>query len=315
VRSSRQAEMPKQGGGGTLRSAIWRWRFATLLQGLIILALVAAGVLLTVLVVKGEPAGTDYLASGFWVLIGLGALALGAEYIDTSLGMGYGTIVAPVLLIAGFEPVTIIPAVLFTEAVTGLTAGGLHHRAANVDLARGSRDRRIVRIMALPAAVAAAVGAAASTALEVEAAEIVIGLVAVTAGVIALMRRRVRGGFSWRKVAGLGAVAALAKGLGGGGFGPIATAGQIAAGVPERNAVGIVSVAEGLASVAGLAVFVVVEGWPPARLMWSLAVGSMVVLPAAVWTLRLLPTRVVRVAVGVAACFLGALAVASGFVR
>ena len=38
--------------------------------------------------------------------------AFGCEFIDSSLGMGYGTILTPSLLILGFDPLLVVPAVL-----------------------------------------------------------------------------------------------------------------------------------------------------------------------------------------------------------
>ena len=64
---------------------------------------------------------------------------------------------------------------------------------------------------------------------------------------------------------------------------------------------------------AGLAVFVAIEGWPPLRLAIPLAVGGIVAIPAAVWTVRLLPLRTVRTALGATACFLGVLVLISAF--
>jgi hypothetical protein len=290
---------------------VWRWRFSVVLRVLIVVLPAAAATLLLVLVVAGEPEDVAYFETGAWVLLGFGALAFVAEYIDTSVGMGFGSIVAPVLVVAGFEPVEILAAVFVSEAATGLAAGALHHRAANVDLGRGSRDRKTVLIVALPAAGATALAAAVTTTLDVGVGEVVIGVVVLVAGVFVLAGRRVLGGVSWRTVGVLGVVAAIAKGLSGSGFGPIATAGQIGIGIPERNAVGVTSVAEGLASAAGLAVIVAVEGWPSVRLVGSVGIGALLAVPLGVWTVRLMPGRIVRAAVGGGACFLGLLAVLS----
>ena len=39
-------------------------------------------------------------------------LALSCEYIDASIGMGYGTALTPLLLVIGFLPLDVVPAVL-----------------------------------------------------------------------------------------------------------------------------------------------------------------------------------------------------------
>ncbi|MCJ7725272.1 MAG: sulfite exporter TauE/SafE family protein [Acidimicrobiia bacterium] len=290
-----------------LRSGVWRWRFAAILKIALLVSLLGAAVLLAVLVFTGTPDDTRYLASGIGVLIGLGAFSFVAEYIDSSVGMGYGTIVAPVLLLGGFEPSTVIPAVLVAEAISGLVAAALHHRARNVDFTPASRDLRVATFIAVPAAAAAAATAAVATTLDLGATEVVIGVIVIAGGAIVLAGRRVSGAFSWSKAGGLGLLAAIAKGVSGGGFGPVSTVGQIAIGIPERSAIGITSLAEGIASCAGLAVFVAIEGWPPLRLAAPLVIGGLLAIPAAVWTVRLLSPSTMRVALGAAACFLGGL--------
>ena len=55
------------------------------------------------------------------------------EYTDSTLGMGYGTTLTPLLMIMGFEPLQIVPVVLVSELVTGIMAGVAHHREGNID--------------------------------------------------------------------------------------------------------------------------------------------------------------------------------------
>ena len=74
------------------------------------------------------------LVEGF-VLTGLciGAIAFLAEYVDSALGMGYGTTLTPILLMMGYEPMQVVPAVLLSELVTGLLAAMAHHVAGNAN--------------------------------------------------------------------------------------------------------------------------------------------------------------------------------------
>ena len=71
------------------------------------------------------------------------------EYIDSSLGMGYGTTLTPILLLLGFEPLQVVPAVLVSERVsaTGLAAAAFHHGYGNVQLRRGSRDLNVALVL------------------------------------------------------------------------------------------------------------------------------------------------------------------------
>ena len=80
-----------------------------------------------------------------WLII---PLALVCEYVDSTLGMGYGTTLTPILLLAGFDPIQIVPSVLLSEFVTGILAGLLHQGFGNVNFARGSRSLKVVLVLA-----------------------------------------------------------------------------------------------------------------------------------------------------------------------
>lgn len=60
---------------------------------------------------------------GVQIFVSLIILAFFCELIDSTLGMGYGTTLTPVLMIIGFGPLAIIPCVLLSELITGITAG------------------------------------------------------------------------------------------------------------------------------------------------------------------------------------------------
>jgi uncharacterized membrane protein YfcA len=246
------------------------------------------------------------------LLIGIGVLAAAAEYVDSSVGMGFGTVVAPVLLLLGFGLEAVLPAVLVSETVSGSVAAVLHHRAANVDFSRGSSDRRVVAKMLPAALLGAAAGGAMGGWLEAFPGDVVVGAVILAAGSLLLVRRRPTHDVRWGRVVMLGVMAAVAKGVSSAGFGPVVTSGQIVIGLPERDAVGITSALEAPVSLVALATFGLVATWPAPSLTVALTLGALVGVPPAVWTVRLLPTRSIRLAVGLLACVLGALAVYAG---
>ena len=53
------------------------------------------------------------MQSGLFITITV--IAFFCEMVDSTLGMGYGTTLTPLLLVMGFEPLEIVPAVLFSE--------------------------------------------------------------------------------------------------------------------------------------------------------------------------------------------------------
>ena len=94
---------------------------------------------------------------GFQIFLLLILLAFFCELIDSSLGMGYGTTLTPVLLIMGFGPLAIVPSILLSELITGITAGLAHHRVGNVCFKRGSIHLNICIVLALCSIIGASV--------------------------------------------------------------------------------------------------------------------------------------------------------------
>ena len=126
-------------------------------------------------------------------------------------------------------------------------------------------------------------------------------------GSFILLGGRLAGAFSWGKIVGLGTVAAFNKGISGGGYGPLITGGQVLIGVPEKHAIGITSLAEGLVCLVGLGLYLTMQG----PLYWDLAlpltVGALLSVPLATLTVKVLPERLLRTSIGYATLFLGAL--------
>lgn len=69
-----------------------------------------------------------------WIIIIIVVLAFVFEFMDSSLGMGYGTTLTPVLLLMGYEAVQIVPAVLISEFVTGIVSAIFHVWFKNMTL-------------------------------------------------------------------------------------------------------------------------------------------------------------------------------------
>ena len=71
------------------------------------------------------------------------AVAFISEYFDSGLGMGYGTALSPILIIMGFHPLQVIPAVLISQFFTDVAACISHHNYHNVNLKINSSDFKI----------------------------------------------------------------------------------------------------------------------------------------------------------------------------
>lgn len=233
--------------------------------------------------------------------------ALICEYIDSSLGMGYGTTLTPLLLLAGFEPLQIVPAVLFSELLTGLTAGALHHRDGNIDLLRDVRARRTLALLTLLSAFGAIAAVTLAISIPKSWFSLAIVFIVLAMGVLILVTRRRCIPYRPRNVVAVGLVAAFNKGLSGGGYGPLVTAGQIVSGLPAKHAVAITSVAEAFTCLVGLGAYLVLTGGLDWALATPLAAGALLSVPLATITVKRMPESAMRTAIGVVTLALGLL--------
>lgn len=231
--------------------------------------------------------------------------ALLCEYIDSSLGMGYGTALTPLLMLFGYEPLQIVPAVLLSELLTGLAAAALHQRDGNVDFLRDPTARRTALLLAS----LSAVGALAAVALALQVSKFWLGLIitaiVMSMGVVIIVTRHRQFRYRAGGIVAVGAVAAFNKGLSGGGYGPLVTAGQVVAGLPAKPAVAVTSVAESMTCLVGVLAYVAMGKAVAWQLAVPLTLGALLSVPIATVTVRHLPEHLMRGLVGAATLLLG----------
>jgi uncharacterized membrane protein YfcA len=232
------------------------------------------------------------------IILWLIPIAFFAELIDSSLGMGYGTSLTPILLILGFEPLEIVPAVLSSECVTGILAGIVHQEFGNADLRPGSQDTKVLLTLSLMSTFGVIVAVNVGIRIPTSITKVLMGIIVAGIGIGILLRSNRSRKYSWRRIAGLGALAAFNKGISGGGYGPVVTGGQILAGVSSRNAVAIASLAEGITSAIGVVIYLM-SGIP---IQFSLAVsllfGAGISVPFAAYFVRKIPAERITVIIG-----------------
>ena len=250
---------------------------------------------------------TQYFSDSILLLVVLGVMAFVAEYVDSSIGMGYGTTLTPVLLIMGFAPLEIVPTVLLSQFICGILGSGMHHKVGNVNLSLHTRAARIALIMAACSIVGTVGAVALALTLPTELVKLYIGLMILAIGLFILIGNRLVNKFSWGKIVGLGTIAAFNKGISGGGYGPLVTGGQVMVGIPGKNAVGITSLAEGLVCLVGFTMYVFLHGFPNWQLILPLVGGALFSVPAAAFTVKILPESALKKCIGGATVFLGAL--------
>ena len=219
--------------------------------------------------------------------------------------MGYGTTLTPVLMLFGFGPLAIIPCVLLSELITGITAGVAHHKAGNVNFKQGSIHLKSVLVLAACSIIGATIAVFVALNIPKLWLKTYIGMIVLGMGILILLTLNKDYRFSWKKIIGLGSIAAFNKGMSGGGYGPVVTGGQILSGVTGKNAVGITSLAEGLTCIVGVLVFIV----SPENLDWGLApsliIGALLSVPFCTFIVKRLPTKTLKIAIGTSTLILG----------
>lgn len=86
----------------------------------------------------------------FWlILVIVTVSSFVVEVVDAAIGMGCGTILAPVLLMVGVNPIQVVPAVLVSQLIGGLLASFFHHRFRNVNFAVGGEHLRYAILLGI----------------------------------------------------------------------------------------------------------------------------------------------------------------------
>ena len=242
----------------------------------------------------------------FWlILVIVTIFGFLMEVVDIAIGMGYGTILTPFLLMIGFDPIHVVPAVLISQLVGGLLASFFHHKFKNVNFAlRGQHLKSAIILGVLSAA-----GAIASVLVAMNLPRfylsLYIGLLATVLGLLVLVTRKRKCDFSWSKIMVIGLLAAFNKGLSGGGYGPIVTAGQIMSGVGEKSAVSITSFSEVLVSLTAVLTYISIGGTVNWLLASCLLISVSFSAPVAAFMIKRTESGKLKVLIGVVTFLLG----------
>lgn len=235
-------------------------------------------------------------------LIILALVGLLAQFVDGSLGMGYGVTSASLLIAAGVAPAMASATVHLAQVGTTLASGIAHQRFGNVDW-------RIVSLLAVPGAIGAFAGAFFLVSLPADAARPWIGLILFSLGGYVLWRflllngarPQFKGKLSAGFLAPLGLVAGTLDSVGGGGWGPVGTTSLLSTGKLEpRKVIGSVSAAEFVVTTSASVGFLIALGISGINFGWVLALlaGGVIAAPLAAWVVRHMTPRILGVAAG-----------------
>jgi len=183
--------------------------------------------------------------------LSISLVAFISALIDTSLGLCYGTILSPILLIAGYSPEVVVPTVLFSQLVVDIGGGLTHTKVKNFT----RKDIKAALLVAIPATIFVSLGVFLNVNLPEVITKTYIGLIVTILGLLLLLGIKLRK--TSKRLVFISSIAGFNKGFIGGGFGPVVVSGQIVLNHDVRPSVSIGDIAEAPVCVIGLLTFAV----------------------------------------------------------
>ncbi len=241
-------------------------------------------------------------------------LSFGCGYVDASLGMGYGSTLTPLLLLLGYQPLEVVPAIIASQFAAGGIAAWAHHFIGNVDLHPRSRGFKVACLLASTSLLGTGAGALVALYLPERYLQVWVGLLVCAIGIATVAVKRRSRPFSWKRIVSLGVFAAFNKGSTGGGYGPVVMGGQLLAGVSGKNAVGITTLAESLSCGVGILIYL----FAPREVGWHLSpfliAGAVAAVPFSTVTVAALRSHHLKGAISLLTFTLGLLILLKVFI-
>lgn len=228
-----------------------------------------------------------------------------SEYLDAGLGMGYGTALAPVLILMGYDPILVVPAILVSQFFTDIAACVSHHNLSNVDLSFRSKDLKVAAILGAVSSVGVVLSVIIAVKIPKWMLTLYIGLIVLAMGILILATLKRPVSFSWRKIMGISFLAAFNKGISGGGYGPLVMGGQMLSGVCPKNAVGITAFAEAVTCLVGFIFYLLLGKSIDWGLTGLLVVFATCAVPVAAFTVKSINSDKLKKYVGLLVIILG----------
>lgn len=242
-------------------------------------------------------------------------LAFVFQSFDSTMGMGFGTAIAPLLIAMGYDPLSVVPMLLLVQSFSGMLAGWLHHDIGNVHFSikpvnKETRATVLVATIGIIAALFSIYMVYAAIELPASYVETYIGCTVIVMGLIVMLRHRSRWRQTYRerRLFIFALIAGFNKGIGGGGFGPVVILGAIYSGINEKSAVAFTTLAEGVVSLVGALAFVTLMYQGMAvnyELLPSMLTGSFFAAQISPYLVKIIPQNIYRYIVPIYAILIG----------
>ncbi|MBK6897360.1 MAG: sulfite exporter TauE/SafE family protein [Alphaproteobacteria bacterium] len=230
-----------------------------------------------------------------------------AQFVDSAIGMAFGTLTSTLLLLAGIPPQTLSATVHTAEIFGGSASAFSHWRMGNI-------DRELLKKLAVPALIGAVIGTLLLTLFSNEGLKPWLGLYFTIIGLVILTKAIKPGWIApihiHRRV--LGFFGGFLDAFGGAGWGEFVSSGLVLRGFEIRKSVGSMVTVEFMVSVVVTVVFVGTVGitnWP---VIFAVAAGAIAAAPLGAWACKVAPAKPLKIIVGLTISIIGLKTFAAG---
>lgn len=247
-----------------------------------------------------------WVGTNQWAIIwSVVLVAMFFEFMDASAGMGFGTALTPLLLVMGFDPKQIVPAVMIQQGTAGLVGAFLHREFENVEwkFKPMSETIKLWLIISIVGCIAVTFSITAVYAyLHVAKVwiKVYVAVLLLMMGVISLYQGRKDKPYKPKKMFGFAALAGFNKGVGGGGYGPVVTIGGLMSGVPVKSMLAVTAICEGTVSTFAILVWIALLSGGVVIdyiLLPSLMIATIFSAVAAPYMIRVFPEKLWKIVV------------------
>jgi uncharacterized protein len=220
-----------------------------------------------------------------------------AEIVAGSMGMGYGVICTTVLLILNIPGPAISASIHSAETFTSAAGAISHYQYGNI-------NKKLVKMLAIPGAIGAVIGAMALIQLGHHSPKFIkpmLALYTMYLGIKILLNSFQKKVPQKKKIniPGLALVGGFIDSFGGGGWGPLVTGTFIKNGRTPRYVIGSSSFAKFVLTMASAFTFIFAGGFSQWNIVAGLLIGGVITAPFSALLTSKLPVKKMFVAVGI----------------
>lgn len=258
-------------------------------------------------------------------------LSFGFEFIDSVVGMGYGTSLTPILILMGFSPSKIVPCILFSEFISGILSAIFHHKFGNVnfDFRRDEKivlkrlsglgyvpksfDAKVSYFLIIFGVIGTILSSSISVNIPQKIVKFYIAFMITFIGIYILMSLNKEIVFKWKTFLFIAFLSGFNKGISAGGYGPLVAGGQVISGRSAKSSIGTTSLAEGVICFFSILVYVFIGKGIDFKIAIPLLIGGVIAAPLSAIFVKKAPEKKLKSLIGIFVLILGILNILKAF--